>query len=160
MVLAVLMIMFFDILGFTSSCWCEICLWFADRNVNGVRSEMIRYLIFEAVISNAAACTDTNILSSSLTLPHVDGLVQNRSNSVVNAMELLQSCTKSWMWLVVLIRNFITGLQIHTCLHKSGQSWGNGSGCLPRGDWISRMASYRRISQGIEGVRSVVRVFQ
>ena len=71
-----------------------------------------------------------------------------------------RSCTKSLMWLVVLIRNFITGLQIHTCLHKSGQSWGNGSGCLPRGDWISRMASYRRISQGIEGVRSVVRVFQ
>ena len=28
---------------------------------------------------------------------HINGLVQNCSNSIANAMELLQSCTKPWM---------------------------------------------------------------
>ena len=29
---------------------------------------------------------------------HVDGLVQDWSNSIANALELLQSCIKPWKW--------------------------------------------------------------
>ena len=28
----------------------------------------------------------------------IDGLVQDCSNSIANALELLQSCTKPWKW--------------------------------------------------------------
>ena len=35
------------------------------------------------------------LLLSHLCNPHVDGLVQDCSNSIANALELLQSCTKS-----------------------------------------------------------------
>ena len=33
---------------------------------------------------------------------HLNGLVQDCSNSIANALELLQSCTKPWIWSICL----------------------------------------------------------
>ena len=38
---------------------------------------------------------------------HVNGLVQDCSNSIANALELLQSCTKPSMWLYTLVHSLV-----------------------------------------------------
>ena len=57
-------------------------------------------------------------------LYHLDGLVQNCSNSIANALELLQSCTKPSIWSLiqsntVLMRSNITGYSVQHCSDSS-----------------------------------------
>ena len=41
---------------------------------------------------------------------HIDGLVQDRSNSIANALELLQSCTKPSIWSATV--SFLSDIQL------------------------------------------------
>ena len=56
---------------------------------------------------------------------HIDGLVQNSSNSIANALELLQSCTKSCTKPSILCHIFPSIVNINAVYNLAMQKVGH-----------------------------------
>ena len=70
-----------------------------------VRNEMIYSLLWLTVINYLWDGLQTifmhHLQKTMVTNHHFEGLVQDCSNSIANALELLQSCTKPLYWCVI-----------------------------------------------------------
>ena len=54
-------------------------------------------------------------------MPYIDGLVQDCSNSIANALELLQSCTKPLLWGMYHVHCFGFCNYLHEYLNKNNK---------------------------------------
>ena len=58
-------------------------------------------------------------------LPYIDGFVQDCSNSIANALELLQSCTKPYMTLLIWKQHETLWYRDHNIPGKLGKLYGS-----------------------------------
>ena len=90
---------------YLNQCW-NIVNWTPRNKLQWNINENSNIFIQNNAFENAV-CKMTAILSwpqcDNTFMAYVDGLVQDCSNSIANALELLQSCTKPSMWFLMCV---------------------------------------------------------
>ena len=87
-------------------------------------------------------------VSLALSYPYINGLVQDCSNSIANALELQQSCAKPSIYFTISVHNLTS--ELHRCSLEHGTPQSSGSwwaSRVPAADWTAAAGRQGRTQQ-------------